>query len=328
MFDDIFNDLLNIKCNEMEIKQITQWKQAKGQSDYELEHVKDNNKFRIIITQNDKERTFRLSSENELKIDEVFLEFINIETLIMLFEGIFWNIKEITFSPISPLFCDELAEECKRRRLSYFETDKLFFWENQKLVDFSNLLTNDLLNKWEKILEDLDIIHQMYLYNLAETKIPKEIKLATMIEVFEPLVELIGEHESFFPALTPGERNTTLKMCVDATISKYGKDIFEKEYLKNKDAFLQIVVNSRNRIMHIKRKMQGKKCFNGCESLLYMVKFSLLYRVVLLNLLGIDCWLYKDNIISIVNSWHNWEINNSEKPFYEFLRELGDKNGN
>lgn len=307
MFDDIFNDLLNIKCNEMEIKQITQWKQAKGQSDYELEHVKDNNKFRIIITQNDKERTFRLSSENELKIDEVFLEFINIEKLIMLFEGIFWNIKEITFSPISPLFCDELAEECKRRRLSYFETDKLFFWENQKLVDFSNLLTNDLLNKWEKILEDLDIIHQMYLYNLAETKIPKEIKLATMIEVFEPLVELIKDYNHFFVSLSPGERNTTLKMCVDATISKYGKDIFKKEYQDNKDMFLQKVVNSRIRIMHIKRMLKDKPFFTGTESLIYMVKFSLLYRCTILSLLNTDYELYRNQLLKIVDYWDNWE---------------------
>lgn len=66
-----------------------------------------------------------------------------------------------------------------------------------------------------------------------------------------------------------------------------------------------ILVNSRNRIAHIKSK-QNRKFLNGDESVLYLHKLSLMYRIILLDLLDIPLNRYKErlsNRIETINCW-------------------------
>ena len=60
-------------------------------------------------------------------------------------------------------------------------------------------------------------------------------------------------------------------MCLDALIIQYGQEIFSKEIETNYEGFLQVLVNSRVRIMHIKRNQKGIY-FNGSEPALYMIE--------------------------------------------------------
>lgn len=69
----------------------------------------------------------------------------------------------------------------------------------------------------------------------------------------------------------------------------------------NYDKFLQIVVNSKVRIKHIKKKKKGNY-LDGCEAILYSQKMTLLYRIILFEILGIDSSIYQDNICKLVNS--------------------------
>lgn len=161
-------------------------------------------------------------------------------------------------------------------------------------------------NSWCELLDELDIIHQAFLYYSSSIGLPVDGKIASLIEIFEPLVELVSSYTNQFSSLKPGEKGTTLKMCLDAIISVYGKDIFRKEYEKNAETFLQLLVNSRNKIMHIKRKF-NKNCLSGSESVLYILKLSLLYRTVLLSLLGFNYDQYRDNLLNCVNAWENWQ---------------------
>lgn len=89
------------------------------------------------------------------------------------------------------------------------------------------------------------------------------------------------------------------------TRSHYGQEIFRGEYQKDLEGFVQILVNSRNRIAHIKSK-QNRKFLNGDESVLYLHKFSLMYRIILLDLLDIPLNRYKErlsNCIETINCW-------------------------
>ena len=95
-------------------------------------------------------------------------------------------------------------------------------------------------------------------------------------------------------------------MCIDAVISKYGQDIFAEEYGANKGKFLQTLVNTRNRIMHIKRNQPTDKYLSGAESILYLVKLCHLYRTVILSLLGIDYSLYQSAVVKSVGQWNSW----------------------
>lgn len=78
-------------------------------------------------------------------------------------------------------------------------------------------------------------------------------------------------------------------------------DIFYKEYHSKKDAFLKISKDSRTRIMHIKRKYP-KNYFSRQESLIYLAKYTFLYRHILLQLLGIDYEKYREHLIQCVAS--------------------------
>ena len=62
------------------------------------------------------------------------------------------------------------------------------------------------------------------------------------------------------------------------------------------------MVNSRNRIMHIKRN--ANKAFNSSEKyLLYMEKMSFLYRRIIIDLLGVDFAIYRNVLTKNVECW-------------------------
>lgn len=157
----------------------------------------------------------------------------------------------------------------------------------------------------------------MYLYSLSDSKMPIDAKCAFLIELAEPLVEIVKAHTHFYSSLNPGERGTSLKMCVDALISKYGTDIFAKEITSKYDKFLQTIVNSRVRIMHIKRQQKGL-FLNGPESVLYAQKMTLLYRKILFEILDIDEDTYKENMQSLIDSLDKW--NDIQEKFLAKLK--------
>ncbi len=68
----------------------------------------------------------------------------------------------------------------------------------------------------------------MFLYSVSDSKMPIDAKCAFLFELAELLVEVVKVHTHLYSSLTPGERGTSLKMCVDALISKYGTLIFRK----------------------------------------------------------------------------------------------------
>lgn len=145
----------------------------------------------------------------------------------------------------------------------------------------------------------------MFLYSVSDSKLPIDVKCAFLIELSEPLVEVVKANTNFYTNLNPGERDTSLKMCIDALISKYGTDIFDRELTGNYDEFLKVIVNSRVRIMHIKRKQKGLH-FNGSESVLYAQKMLLLYRRILLEILDVKFDLYKARFLLLVQELNRW----------------------
>lgn len=235
--------------------------------------------------------------------------FLALEKLLMLMEGRFFPVSNVSISGENASENDysEAANMFISNRLAYYTTTPAYCYQDHCFLDYQEILDADLLIKWIDLQAELDIVHQNVLYNIADTGVTTDIKCANLIEVFEPLAEIINQYENFFPQLSPGDRGTTLKMCVDAVICKYGKDIFNEEYCCNKEAFLRIIVNSRNRVMHIKRNQPSGKYLSGAESILYMTKICHLYRIVMLSILGVDYQLYHDKLIKSISAWNQWE---------------------
>ena len=130
------------------------------------------------------------------------------------------------------------------------------------------------------------------------------MRIEFLIHLAETLVEVLKVYTNSFQKLKPGN-GTSLRACFKALIKEYGEDIFEKEMEANEKEFLSTVINSRVRIMHIKRN-QKIKYFNGNESVLYILKLSLLYRRILLNILGVEEQMYVDKLQKCVSRLNRW----------------------
>lgn len=254
-------------------------------------------------------RTITVLADSPLPMSNLWDFFIVMERLLMLLDGRFYTIESAAFTGD---ICSEneyasYAQECLSRRLSYCKTDPAYCYSDHVFLMYDTVLSPELITKWMKLQDELDIVHQVALYNIADTGVTHDVKCANFIECLEPMAEIVGLYNAFFPSLKPDEKTTTLKMCIDAVISKYGQDIFAEEYDANKKGkFLQTLVNTRNRIMHIKRNQPTDKYLSGAESILYLVKLCHLYRTVILSLLGIDYSQFQSAVVKSVGQWNSW----------------------
>lgn len=253
-------------------------------------------------------RKIMITSYEDVSVFDLHSVFSRIERLLMLLDGTFIDLSEISLSE-SDAVEESVLSSCKenfmRVRLSYFSSADFCSYSVVKLLGFDSVLTSDLFYKWGQLLDELDVVHQMYLYSLSDSGITVDVKCAFLIELAEPLIEIVKKQTNFFTSLTPGARGTTLKNCLDALITKYGVDIFQTELSNNYEKFLSAMVNTRVRVMHIKREQKGVH-FNGSESILYILKMSLLYRRIMFEVLNIDEINYRDHLIKCVSRVEKW----------------------
>ena len=264
------------------------------------------NKFFIKIEQFGY-RKISIKALEETSVFELYGVFTKIERLLMIFDGQFLNLENLEFTDSSDTeksMLKSVGNNLMHQRLSYFKSSDLVSYKVDKLLEFEEVLNSDLYDKWEHLLEELDIAHQMYLYAMGDTKITVDVKCAFLIELSETLVEVLKAYTNSFQKLKPGN-GTSLRACVKALIEEYGKDIFEREMEANEKEFLSTVINSRVRIMHIKRN-QKIKYFDGNESVLYILKLSLLYRRILLEILGVEKQVYVDKLRKCVSRLNRW----------------------
>ena len=264
------------------------------------------NKFFIKIEQFGY-RKISIKASEETSVFELYGVFTKIERLLMIFDGQFLNLENLEFTDSSDTeksMLKSVGNNLMHQRLSYFKSSDLVSYKVDKLLEFEEVLNSDLYDKWEQLLEELDIAHQMYLYAMGDTKITVDVKCAFLIELAETLVEVLKVYTNSFQKLKPGN-GTSWKACVKTLIEEYGKDIFEREMEANEKEFLSTVINSRVRIMHIKRN-QKIKYFDGNESVLYILKLSLLYRRILLEILGVERQVYVDKLRKCVSRLNRW----------------------
>ena len=267
----------------------------------------DEQKFHIKIEQCGF-RMIAITSDRDTSAFDLYAILTRIERLLMLLEGVFIPLSELKLSESDTANEKQLTSfqnNLIKGRLSYFSSADFCNYKVNKLLEFDTILTAELYSKWEQLLVELDLVHQVYLYFLSNSKITVDVKCAFLIELAEPLIEVVKEHTKFFSSLTPGPRGASLKNCLDALITKYGADIFGSELASDYERFLFAMVNSRVRIMHIKREQKGV-FFNGNESVLYMLKMNLLYRRIMFEVLGIDEAIYKNSLLKCVSRLDEW----------------------
>lgn len=252
-------------------------------------------KFFINIQQAGYRQIIIFHDENN--VEDIFNLFNSIDRYMQIFDGKFIPIISMETINEKEQVVSGFEEEIKsflETRLSYFSSQDIYKGVHSKLCEPISYLDEKMLNSWLQLQDELDLIHQSFLYFTCDNHMPIDIRLAHIIENLEPLSEYISEKNKFYLSVDVGGK-TTLKTHIDAIICKYGNILFQSEYLKDKDTFLQLLVNSRNRIMHTKRKF-NKVYIKGPVNLMYCGKFSLLYRTILLDILGIKETNYLSNL--------------------------------
>ena len=246
-----------------------------------------NNKvFDISINQIGK-RDITISSEN-CSSEEAFSVYYALDTLLMLFDGQFYPVVEVFDGT-------DTTDDWKKQILPSHTSADFMITTANKLLDFDTALNTSVFQKWLELSNKLDLVHKMVLYCLSAVQMPKDIQCAYMIEAFKGLCDLIHDQKPTFAESLYNGKEPNLKAAFLAVCNQYGADVFSEEKSRSIDRFAQILIDSRNRIAHIKHK-KNKQILNGEECVWYVVKLSLLYRVVLFDLLGIPCNLYEQRL--------------------------------
>lgn len=238
---------------------------------------------------------------------EVFNSFQDLETLLMLFDGMFYPIEKIIFEDgreENTVKFSGIVEELLAKRLNFFESRDFCMNGFLSLLQFQDVLTEERFNKWINLRKQLDIAYSVFMYSLSDSKMPVDTNFAFLVELAEPFVELLKENSGFYQELSPGEKGTSLKKCISAIIGDFGKDIFSKEMNGDYESFLRTTVDSRVRIMHIKKNQP--RHFSGKDCVRYSMKFSLLYRRILLDLLDVPYESYIARIrhaVQVIDEW-------------------------
>lgn len=264
---------------------------------------KNNINYHIEISALAYQKKIVVNTEPDANFCEIFKIVTEILRFENIFEGCFYKIVSYKFAE------NEYIEKIKKYLLSYFESSYSFtpfpFQYNDK--DYRKLFF-----KWKKLKQDWGIIHSMFLYSTYTKGITSDIKMALLLEVFEPIAEqLYTEGEIVLkkaPYKTFSERCTNCGNIVTKTvvnkslyfadklkpvITKFGCEIFQKE---NIDKLIEYSVGVRNKVDHVKKT--SNKCMSGKQCGFYLYKFSLLYRFIVLKRLGIHELQLKPTIIS------------------------------
>lgn len=263
----------------------------------------------VSISQGPK-RTITIDAEQYLYWSEFLIPLGQVEKLLMLFDGAFVPLTSLEFSDPESSLCStgnskSMREQALGKRLSYFHSSD-YMSIQAKLLEFDTVITSDLFKKWQRLLDELEIIHQVYLYAVSDNGLPCDMSLAFVVEMAESLTELLNSERGMFRELySHGVRGAHLALCVKALICSYGQIVFASE-MDAVDSLSDRLKNARVQVMHIKRRWGSEKCFDGGHCLLYIRKLSLMYRLVLLDLLGIERDLYENRARAITKRLDDW----------------------
>lgn len=236
--------------------------------------------------------------------------FYTLETLLMICDG--------HFMPTVSAFEDdiEITSSWNKRRLPSYSSADFMLGTWNKLIDYSEIIDEDMFMKWYGLKKELDLNFKMMLYCVSSVEMPKDIQCAFMTEAFLGIYELVIKKHLTVKMNKIPDGESKLKYYLIALFEKFGAVIFGKELTINKNSFAQILVNSRNRIAHISSR-QDRVFLNGEECVMYLKKLSLLYRIIIFDHLEISEDLYKDKLSSATNPIDNHK---SMSEFFDKLK--------
>ena len=231
-----------------------------------------------------------------------------LEILLFLFDGRFYPIENAAMIDENedPSIYQNKVNHYYNNRPPIYKSIDICRHQFMKLVNFKDIdLTNTLL-EWARISNELDIAFNMLLYCLSDIHMPVDCKISSIIEMVKPFGEIVeNNNRSFHIERNKHTKRMDLRIALKTVIKTFGSEIFYKELNGNFKDFLDMLVNTRNKISHVK-SLQDKACLDGVQCVFYIAKLSIMYRKIIFMLIGIDDTMYTDNIIKAVKALDNW----------------------
>lgn len=253
--------------------------------------------FTIAIVVDLGEKVISISSSEPVEFDVIYKYCIEIMKFENLFEGRFYPIDSVEIDG------EIKTDEVKMSFLGYLKGTETTCYLS---LNLDNKAYKHFFVSFEKYLPKIYLQYQVYLFALFLEGVTADVRMAQLIEVFEPITDRLIRDKKI--VVKRAENVTICKVCgrqtkkkgkytlrnrVLAIMGKYGKDIFEGD---SKAKIATRAVNVRNKVDHVNFKkcaMTGKQCA------VYKHKFALLFRCVVLDEIGIPY----GNIKSDINQW-------------------------
>lgn len=298
---------ISIKCNKLRAQYCVNNGMLRCVEPYEF-IIHEPKMIQICIEEVGK-RIITLTCDDEIEASELYSLLLKLERLLHIFDGAFVPLEDIVINGKEDKNAyDALVAHFKVQRLRYFSSASFVTVQTDRILDYEHALSEILFNSWKVLLEELGVVNQMYLYATSDCGFTNDVKCAFLVELAESLIEIIGKENITLQRLPREQGN--LKPCLRTIFDNYGQILFENEMKFGIEKILTCLVNTRVNIMHIKINQKTPK-FDGKEASLYAMKMSYLYRIVVLNRLGIDEKLYVDNLRKRVCNIDEWnEIQN------------------
>ncbi len=294
---------ISIKCNILKTQYCVNSGMLRCVETYEFK-ICEPKIIRISIQEVGK-RIITLSCDDEIKVTELYSLLLKLERLLQIFDGAFVQLENISiYGTEDKKHYNAMGTHLKVQRLRCFSSASFVTVQSDRILNYENVLSERIFDSWQILLEELGVVNQMYLYATSDCGFTNDVKCAFLVELAESLIEIIGKENIILQRL-PGERGN-LKPCLRTIINNYGQILFEKEMKFGIEKILTCLVNTRVNIMHIKINQRTPE-FDGKEVTLYAMKMSYLYRIVVLNQLGIDEKFYVDNLrkrVCGIDSWN------------------------
>ena len=263
-------------------------------------------------------RIITFTCEEEIEAKKLYSLLQELERLLQIFDGVFLDLEAIEiYGRESTNSYNALVEHFKIQRLHYFSSANFISIFSDRLLKYEDILSSELFDKWRILLDELGAVNQMYLYATSSAGFTNDVKCAFLVELSESLMEII-QSEDIKLQRYPNE-NGKLKPCLRTIINCYGKTLFRNEIEFDLEKILSCLVNTRVNIMHIKIN-QRKPALDGRESVLYAIKMSYLYRLVILEKLEINAILYENNLIKRVGYIDGW--NGIQEQLFNRLKQF------
>lgn len=160
-------------CEGIEINQFIKNGMLGSKEDISVPFNFENSEYTIKISQFGF-RTITISANKQQELDSFLSIFYLLEKLLMLMEGEFLEVKEYK------IISDEIetskqTKDLFKNRLSLYESADFTRGLHSKFVEYDSILSEKILLSWIKILDELDILHTVVLYSMADTKLPLDM---------------------------------------------------------------------------------------------------------------------------------------------------------